>query len=608
MCGIVAYIGKNEALPILLDGLKRLEYRGYDSAGIAIINKHVHSVKAVGKIKFLEEKINKESIIKGKVGIAHTRWATHGEPSEINAHPHTDDHGKFWVVHNGIIENYQALKDKLIAKGHSFKSQTDTEVIAHLLQDFYKGNITDALISTLKLLKGTYGLAVIAADEPNKLLVARNGSPLVIGVGKDETIVASDVSALIRYTRQVIYLDDGEIAEINQNNFRIINIQEKEIKKTVEEIEWSLEEAEKCGYPHFMLKEINEQPDSIINSIRGRTIIKDGKVKLGGLETVMDITRFIEKISIVACGTAKHAGMVGQLMLEEYANLETNVEFASEFRYRKPIIDQKTAVIAVSQSGETADTLAAMREAKTKGALTLGIVNAVGSTIARETDAGVYNHIGPEIAVASTKAFTSQIAILALFTVLFGRQRQMSMVMGKRILEEMNTIPNKIKSIVKQNDKIKKIAKKYYKSRNILFMGRKYNYPTAIEGALKLKELSYIHAEGLPSGEMKHGSIAMIDKDFPSIFIAPKDSVYEKNISNIEEIKARSGPVIAITTEGNRELKKQVDEIFYIPKTLEMLTPILATVPLQLFAYYMALLNNKDVDKPRNLAKSVTVE
>ncbi len=607
MCGIVAYIGKNKALPILLDGLKRLEYRGYDSSGIAVFNNSIHSVKAVGKIKALEEKINKEKI-SGKLGIAHTRWATHGEPSITNAHPHTDDHKKFWVVHNGIIENYQALKDKLIQKGHNFKSKTDTEVIAHLLEDFYKKDITEALIKTLKLLKGTYGLAVICKDEPDKLLVARNGSPLVIGVGKDETIVASDVSALIRYTRQVIYLDDGEIAEINQNNFRIINTQEKEIKKTVEEIEWNLEQAEKSGYPHFMLKEINEQPESIINSIRGRMIIKDGKVKLGGLETIMDITRFIEKISIVACGTARHAGMVGQLMLEEYANLETNVEFASEFRYRKPIIDQKTAVIAVSQSGETADTLAAMREAKTKGALTLGIVNAVGSTIARETDAGVYNHIGPEIAVASTKAFTSQIAILTLFTVLFGRQRQMSMVMGKRILEELNALPEKIKLIVKQNDKIKKIAKKYYQSQHILFMGRKYNYPTAIEGALKLKELSYIHAEGLPSGEMKHGSIAMIDKNFPSIFIAPHDSVYEKNLSNIEEIKARSGPVIAIATEGNKELKKLADEIFYIPKTLEMLTPILATVPLQLFAYHMALLNNKDVDKPRNLAKSVTVE
>ena len=607
MCGIVAYIGKNKALPILLDGLKRLEYRGYDSSGIAVFNNSIHSVKAVGKIKALEEKINKEKI-SGKLGIAHTRWATHGEPSITNAHPHTDDHKKFWVVHNGIIENYQALKEKLTQKGHNFKSKTDTEVIAHLLEDFYKKDITEALIKTLKLLKGTYGLAVICKDEPDKLLVARNGSPLVIGVGKDETIVASDVSALIRYTRQVIYLDDGEIAEINQNNFRIINTQEKEIKKTVEEIEWNLEQAEKSGYPHFMLKEINEQPESIINSIRGRMIIKDGKAKLGGLETIMDITRFIEKISIVACGTARHAGMVGQLMLEEYANLETNVEFASEFRYRKPIIDQKTAVIAVSQSGETADTLAAMREAKTKGALTLGIVNAVGSTIARETDAGVYNHIGQEIAVASTKAFTSQIAILTLFTVLFGRQRQMSMVMGKRILEELNALPEKIKLIVKQNDKIKKIAKKYYQSQHILFMGRKYNYPTAIEGALKLKELSYIHAEGLPSGEMKHGSIAMIDKNFPSIFIAPKDSVYEKNLSNIEEIKARSGPVIAIATEGNKELKKLADEIFYIPKTLEMLTPILATVPLQLFAYHMALLNNKDVDKPRNLAKSVTVE
>ena len=607
MCGIVGYLGKNEVLPILLDGLKRLEYRGYDSAGIAVLNGGVEHVKAVGKIKELEHKLTSINM-PGQLGIAHTRWATHGQPSEMNAHPHTDCQEKIWLVHNGIIENYQALKKQLADKGHKFRSETDTEVIAHLIEDLYAGDLTLALQAALKQVKGAYGIVVFHRDEPDKLVAARNGSPLVLGVGSGETIIASDVSAILRYTNQVIYLQDSEIVELTGRGYRIFNGQEEEIDGIIEQIDWDIDMAEKQGYPHFMLKEIYEQPEAIANSIRGRLVLDEGKAKLGGLESIINITRFIEKAVIVACGTAKHAGLVGQLMLEEYAGLPTAVEYASEFRYRKPVLDQKTAVIAISQSGETADTLAAVREAREKGALSLGIVNVVGSTIARETEAGVYNHIGPEVSVASTKAFTSQIAILALFTLLFGRQRNISLVKGERIARDLQALPGKIRQVLESEPLIKDIAQKYYQAKHFMFLGRKYNYPTAIEGALKLKEISYIHAEGMPSGEMKHGAIAMIDKDFPSLFIAPTDSVYEKNLSNMAEIKARGGRIIAVTTAGNDTLRGIADDIIYIPATSEMLTPILATIPLQLFAYHMAILNGRDVDKPRNLAKSVTVE
>lgn len=622
MCGIVGYIGKNNALPILIDGLKRLEYRGYDSSGIALcLGGNIESMKAVGRIKELEEKINSEqkfsyllkstqpSLLKGaNLGIAHTRWATHGAPSEDNAHPHRDCSGKIWLVHNGIIENYKELKEKLEAKGHVFKSQTDTEVIVHLIEDLYNGNLTTALQKALKLLRGAYGLAVIHSDHPDRILAAKMGSPLSIGLGDAETIIASDISAIIMYAKQVIYLDDGEIAEIGKNNLNIFNIDNIRIEKEIKEVDWNIEEAEKKGFPHFMLKEIFEQPESIMNSIRGRIMEKEGRVKLGGFDAVADKLRNINRIIITACGTAMHAGLVGEYMLEEYAGIATEVEYASEFRYRKSIIDKDTAVLAVSQSGETADTLAAIREAREKNALALGIVNVVGSTIAREIDAGAYNHIGPEISVASTKAFTSQVAIMALTTVYLGRQRQMSLVTGERIIKELLAIPEKIKSILKNNDEIKKIAEKYMNAQNFLYLGRKYNSPTALEGALKLKELSYIHAEGIPSGEMKHGSIALIDKNFPSMFICPKDSVYEKNLSNMEEIRARGGRIIAIATEGDEKIKEIADDVIYIPKTLEMLTPILATIPLQLFAYHVSALKGYDVDKPRNLAKSVTVE
>lgn len=608
MCGIVAYLGKNQALPILIESIKRLEYRGYDSAGVAVYNTDkLVNIKAVGKIKELEKKIAKLKI-RGNKGIAHTRWATHGEATEENAHPHHDCQAKIFLAHNGIIENYQKLKNQLINKGHKFYSDTDTEVIAHLLEEFYSGDITTALRNTLKVIIGTYGLVLFHADEPNKLLAARKGSPLVVGLGQKETIVASDVAAIVQHTRQVIYLDDGEIAEISYNNFRIFNAESKIIDKPKTNVEWDIAKAEKQGYDSFILKEISEQPNTIIDSIRGRTIARTGKVKLGGLEQVSQELKKIKKIIITACGTAWHSGLVGEYMMEEYAQIPVETELASEFRYRKPVIDEDTAVLALSQSGETADTLAAIKEAKEKGTLTLGIVNVVGSSIARATDAGVYNHIGPEISVASTKAFTSQLSILALLTIMLGRQRQMSFTMGQRIIKEMNLLSKKIKICLKEKNKIKHIAKSFHKFENMAFLGRKYNFPLALESALKVKELSYIHAEGLASGEIKHGPLALIDKDFPSIFISPLDSVYEKNVSNMVEIKSRGGKIIAITSAGNKDLNKIADEVIFIPKTLEMLTPILAAIPIQLFAYYLAVYRSCDVDQPRNLAKSVTVE
>ena len=610
MCGIVGYIGKNNALPVLVDGLRRLEYRGYDSSGVALLTVGgVFAVKSVGRVKDLEAKLGSVSLKRtGNLGIAHTRWATHGKPTEANAHPHTDCKNKIWLAHNGIIENYKELKNRLEAGGHKFRSETDTEVIVHLIEDLYEGNLTETLVKVLPMLKGTYGLVLYHVDEPDKMLAARCGSPLVVGLAENQTIVASDVSAIISHTRQIIYLDDGEIAEINGGGFKIINLKNQEINKEINKIDWDIAECEKKGYAHFMLKEIFEQPETIKDSLRGRTILEEGKAKLGGLEVLLDDLRQIDKIVVTACGTARNAGLVGEYMLEEYAGVSTEVDYASEFRYRKPVLDKQTAAIAISQSGETADTLAAIREAKEKGALTLGIVNAVGSTIARETDAGVYNHIGPEISVASTKAFTSQVTIFTLLTVLLGRQRQMSLITGQRIVKELLALPEKIKKVLELNSQIKSIAEKYYKVKHFAYLGRKYNQPVAFEGALKLKEISYIHAEGFASGEMKHGAIALIDEQFPSLFIAPVDSVYEKNLSNMQEIKSRGGKIIAITTEGNEKISDLADDVIYIPKTLEMLTPILSVIPLQLFAYHMAVLNGRDVDKPRNLAKSVTVE
>ncbi len=606
MCGIIGYIGDKNVQQILLEGLKRLEYRGYDSAGIAVISKDKLIVtKSTGRVAALEEKIKNTD---SNTGISHTRWATHGEPTEINAHPHTSCLGDIALVHNGIIENYNTLKDELKKKGHVFLSETDTEVLVHLVEEFYKDNLLSAVQEALSKVKGTYGIAVISAKEPERIIAARYGSPLILGIGDKENFVASDVSAILGHTNQVIYLNDGEIADVNRDKFEIYDLQRKRITCEINEVSWTLEETKKGGHKHYMIKEILEQPEVIRNSIRGRMIVKEGDVKLGGLEEVQERLRNINRIIIVACGTARLAGLVGEYMLEEYAGIPVEVEYASEFRYRLPIIDNKTAVLAISQSGETADTLAAIREAKKKGALTLGIVNVVGSTIARETDAGIYNHAGPEIAVASTKAFTSQLSVLTLITVMLGRQRSMSKSMGENILKELNLLPDKIEKILRNRFEIHKLAKKYTKYDHFMYLGRKYCFPVAEEGALKLKEISYIHAEGYASGEMKHGPIALIDANFPAFVIIPEDSVYEKGVSNVEEIKARGGRIIALTTEGSKGIKNISDDVIYIPKTLEMLTPLIAVAPLQLFAYYVAVEKKLDVDKPRNLAKSVTVE
>ncbi len=609
MCGIIGYIGKQQAVPILIEGLKRLEYRGYDSAGISVFaGKNIFTFKAVGKIAELEKKINGKEIA-SFLGIAHTRWATHGKPCDKNSHPHSDCKGDILLVHNGIVENYQELKDSLEKKGHKFSSETDTEVIAHLIEEFNKKtDFKNAVIKTLRVIKGTYGLAIINKKEPQKIIIARLGSPLILGIGKEEYIVASDASAIIRHTNKVIFLEDGEMAVITPENYEIFNAKNKVVNKDATELDWSLEKAEKQGFAHFMLKEIFEQPTSIADALRGRLVVKDGLAKLGGLKDISEKLRNIERIIIVSCGTSYHAGLVGEYMLEEYAGIPVEVEYASEFRYRKTQLDKNTAIIAISQSGETADTLAAIREGKNKGALALGIVNTVGSTIARETDAGVYNHAGPEIGVASTKAFTSQLVIFVLLTLFLGRQRDMALTMGKRIAAELSRIPRLIEEILKQDKDIKKIAKKYAKYQDMLYLGRKYNFPIALEGALKIKEISYVHAEGYPSGEMKHGPIALIDGNFPSIIIVPSDSVYEKNLSGLQELKARGGKIIAIATKGDKKIQKLADDVMYIPKTLEMLTPLLSVIPLQLFAYYVGIARCLDVDKPRNLAKSVTVE
>lgn len=608
MCGIVGFIGKKpRGYDVLLDGLKRLEYRGYDSAGMCLLDDgRAKTFKAVGKVSALEERIGDKKI-EAYIGIAHTRWATHGKPSIKNAHPHSS--GKIHLVHNGIIENYQALKGDLIKKGYVFTSDTDSEVVAHLIAyENKKVSFEEAVYKSLEHIRGAYALVIFHEDEPDKLIAVRNSSPLVVGVGTDEYILASDASAIVQYTDRVIYLDDGEIIVLSSNEYSVTSLRGVKKKKKEHLIEWTDEQAQKEGYEHFMLKEIFEQPHAVVDAVRGRMIIESGMARLGGLALVEERLREIERIVIVSCGTSYCAGLVGEYMLEEYAGIPTEVEYASEFRYRKPLIDKKTAVIAISQSGETADTLAAIREAKNKGGLTLGIVNAVGSTIARETHAGVYNHAGPEIGVASTKAFTSQLAIIALLTVYLGRQRSMSMTMGKRILTELQLIPQKMDTIFTQEKKIKKIAKKYAKYTSMFYLGRKYNFPIALEGALKIKEISYIHAEGYAAGEMKHGPIALIDVQFPSIILAPEDSVYEKTLSAIEEIKARSGKVVAISTSGTKEIARIADDVIEIPKTIEMLTPLLSVIPLQLLAYYAGVAKGYDVDKPRNLAKSVTVE
>ncbi len=612
MCGIFGYIGKNSHIEMGLNALKRLEYRGYDSAGAAWLNRdrnEIFCVKKEGRINVLEEEINNCPFPKtGNPFILHTRWASHGGINDTNAHPHWDCKKNIFLVHNGIIENYRVLKKRLVEEGHKFYSDTDTEIVAHLIEKFFKGNLEEAVMKALKLVEGTYALAIIAKEDPGKIVAAKRSSPLLIGVGEGENILASDASAVIGRTKKVVYLDEGEVAVLTPQSFSIFDLNKIKKEKIIDEIDWDLEEAQKGGHKHFMLKEIMEEPEAIQNAIIGRTIEQEGNVKLGGLERVDDKLRNIEKLVLVACGTAGYAARVGEYMLEEYAEIPCKVDIASEFRYRKPVLDKQTAVIFVSQSGETADTMAALREVKNKGLLALGITNVVGSSQARETDAGVYTRSGPEIAVASTKAFLGQMTTLALFTVYFGRQRNMSLVMGKRIVSELSRLTDLAKTTLKTNAEVKKLAEKYKNFQGFFFIGRKYNYPIALEGALKLKEISYLHAEGTAGGELKHGPLALIDENFPTIAICPSDSVYEKMTSNIQEIKARKGLVIAIATEGNEEIRKIADDVIYIPKTLEMLTPMLSVIPLHLFAYHVAVLTGKDPDFPRNLAKSCTVE
>ena len=608
MCGIVGYIGSNEALPILVGGLKKLEYRGYDSSGVALIEGgKIETVRASGKISALEEKL-KNKPLHGSVGIAHTRWATHGAPTEENAHPHQSFDGNISIVHNGIIENYAVLKRKLQSEGIEFKSETDTEVVAHLIARYYKGNLKEAVLKAISLIEGTFGLAVICKSEPGTLIGARRGSPLILGIGQNEFYLASDVSAIIMHTQKVVYLDDNDIVEIKKDGYNLLNTHSQPVQHEVQDVEFDADAIAKGGFAHFMLKEIFEQPEVLRNTMRGRLLYAEGNAKLAGLDTNIKELRNINRIIITACGTSYYAGMVGEYMIEDLAGVPVEVEYASEFRYRNPIIKPGTLVLAISQSGETADTLAALKEAKQKGATALAICNGVGSTIARTSDGGVYLHAGPEIGVASTKAFTSQVTVLAMIALLLGRQRRLSFEAGSDIVKAMQDLPELVEKTLQLSDQIAGIAQKYVKANNFLYLGRHFNYPVAMEGALKLKEISYIHAEGYPAAEMKHGPIALIDENMPVVVIAPKDALFDKVISNVREIKARSGRVIAITTDDCHPLDDIADHLIKVPKTIPMLMPILTCIPLQLLAYHIAVLRGNDVDQPRNLAKSVTVE
>jgi len=607
MCGIVGYVGRRDCLAILMDGLKRLEYRGYDSAGVALVNgKGISVRKTAGKLSALEAEILIEPP-NGSIGIAHTRWATHGEPTTNNAHPHVDGSGDIAIVHNGIIENYQSLKSKLQSEGHVFRTDTDTEVLAHLIQKYYQGNLEQAVATALALVDGTYGIAVLSRSEA-KVVGARMGSPLVVGVGNGEYWVASDVSAILRYTKNVVYLDDGEMVVITPDAYTTMTVDGQRRDKEVQEVEWELEQIEKGGHPHFMLKEIFEQPQSVQNAYRGRLIADEGSAKLGGLNMEKNALRLIDRVIIIGCGTSWHSAMIGEYMLEELAGIPVEVEYASEFRYRNPIVKAGTVCLVVSQSGETIDTLAAMREAQRRGAPALGIVNVVGSTIARESDGGVYIHAGPEIGVASTKAFTSQVTALAVLTLALGRLRGLDREAGQRIVAELLAVPEKIESILASHESIRGIAKAYAHHNNFLYLGRGFNFPVALEGALKLKEISYIHAEGYPAAEMKHGPIALIDDQMPVVFICIQDSAYDKVLSNMAEVRARRGKIIAVASEGDEQVRERADHVIYVPRTEEMLYPLLTVIPLQLLAYYIAVERGCNVDQPRNLAKSVTVE
>ena len=612
MCGIVSYFGKKDSVPFLINGLRRLEYRGYDSAGIALMEGNsIKAVKKAGKVDELDKKI-KEFPIKGSIGIAHTRWATHGEPNDINAHPHQDVTSKIYLIHNGIIENYSTLKEVLIRKGFQFKSQTDTEALVNLISDIYFAdglNFEQAVEAALNQVIGTYGIVAFCSDEPNKIVAARHGSPLVLGVGEDEYFIASDASPIVEHTRNVIYLDEGEIVTIDENGHCIRSMQDDVIvNRETTEIEFSIEEIEKGEFPHFMLKEIHEQVFTIKDTMRGRIDPIDGTAHLGGIEDYMNRIQDADRIYITACGTSWHAGLIGKYLIEEYAGIPVHVEYASEFRYRKPIIDSNTVVIGISQSGETADTLAAIRKAKELGALTVGICNVVGSSVARETDCGIYTHAGPEIGVASTKAFTSQVSVLFLLSLCFGKNRNLSSQTGKKYANALTNIGEQVKIILDGSSSILDVAKSTVHADNFLYLGRGLNFPVALEGALKLKEISYIHAEGYPAAEMKHGPIALIDEKMPVVCLAPDDRTFDKVLSNIQEVKARKGVIITVTNNRTPELEKVSDYIIDVPSTHPKVFPILSSVSLQLLAYHLAVLRGCDIDQPRNLAKSVTVE
>jgi glutamine---fructose-6-phosphate transaminase (isomerizing) len=623
MCGIVAYVGRNIAQPLLIEGIKRLEYRGYDSAGIAVIDEKgkLHVRRAVGRISVLENTLaNGEPLPAAHLGMAHTRWATHGAPTEANAHPHMDDQGLIALVHNGVIENYVALKQFLTEKGHKFSSQTDTEVLAALIADFYtelktKNHLPSGVSllqrsvqAALRQVEGTYGIAVICKEEPDTLVVARKGSPLIIGVGKDEYIVASDSSAIVEHTASVIYLNDNEMAVLHPDSFRTSTVDDVEINPVINQLENKIEAYELGTYEHYMLKEIFEQPTAIKNCLSGRAERKEGRIVLGGLtEHTRELLK-ARRIILTGQGTAWHAGLLGDYVLEDLAKIVTETTYASEFRYRNPIVEEGTVLVAISQSGETADTLAALREGREKGALCMGIVNVVGSTIARESGCGIYLHAGPEIGVASTKAFTCQFVVLTMLALYLGRRRFMGQAQCAEIIDGLCEIPDQMEKVLSLSDQIKQIALKFCDKENWLFLGRGYHYPVALEGALKLKEISYIHAEGMPAAEMKHGPIALITSDMPVVFVATRGVQYEKVISNIEEVRARGGKVIAVATEGDTQMKRYSDHVIYVPHVMECLQPLLTVVPLQLLAYHAAVARGFDVDKPRNLAKSVTVE
>lgn len=607
MCGIIGYVGARPALPILIAGLKRMEYRGYDSAGVALYEPHgLTVVKAEGKISNLEA-VLRHGDYNATLGIAHTRWATHGPPTRDNAHPHTDESGGLALVHNGIIENFQFLRRYLKEQGIEPRSETDTEVLALLIAHYYEGSLEQAVRRALSIVEGTYGIAVMHRDHPRKLVGARNGSPMVVGIGDEEFFLASDVAAILAHTRQVIYLDDHEMVVIDEGQFHTKTIRNEMVEKSVQEVTWDLESIEKGGYEHFMLKEITEQPTTIRNSFRGRLIQDEGKAKLGGLIHNMDELRAADRIIFLACGTSWHAALIGEYMIERLARIPVEVEYASEFRYRNPIIGEHNIAWSISQSGETVDTLAAMREARTKGAKALGLVNVVGSTIARESDGGVYIHAGPEIGVASTKAFTSQVTVLAIVALLLGRMRAMSKDQGQELVRELQLIPEKVEQILAIDGKIREIAEIYAGANNFLYLGRGINFPVALEGALKLKEISYVHAEGYPAAEMKHGPIALIDANMPVVFVSPRGN-NEKILGNMEEVRARKGKIIAVVNQGDGSAAGLADHVIAIPETVEYLSPLLTVIPLQLLAYHIAILRGCNVDQPRNLAKSVTVE